>query len=72
MAAASLISMIAALSVDFMVNGDLYSYGLHFNYGWYIPYEAAMGIVFAMAWTNIIVAIVFEVYRIRTTRKNEA
>jgi hypothetical protein len=71
MATASLISMIAAYSVTMIVNGDLYSYGLHFNYGWSIPYENAIGIVFAMAWVNIIVAIAFQVYRIRTIRKAE-
>ena len=71
MAAASLISMIAAFSANSMVHGDLYSYGLQFSYTWAIPYWNSMGIVFAMAWLNIIVAIAFQIYRIRTTRKAE-
>lgn len=37
MAEASLISMIAAFSLDRIVNG-LYLYGLHFSYGWSISY----------------------------------
>jgi len=72
MAAASLISMIAAYSVDMLVNGDLYSYGLNFNYGWFIQFENLIGIVYAMAWVNIITALAFQVYRIRTIRKAEA
>lgn len=71
MAAASLISMIAAFSANTIVNGDLYSYGLQFNYDWAIPYWDLMGIVFAMAWLNIIAAIAFQIYRIRTIRKEE-
>jgi hypothetical protein len=71
MAAASLISMIAALSANTMVHGDLYKYGLQFSYTWAIPYWNSMGIVFAMAWLNIIVAIAFQIYRIRTIRKAE-
>jgi hypothetical protein len=72
MAAASLISMIAAFSADMIVNGDLYSYGLNFNYGWSIPFENAMKIIFAMGWLNIIAAIAFQIYTIRTIRKDEA
>jgi hypothetical protein len=72
MAAASLISMIAAYSLDMIVNGDLYLYGLNFNYGWFISFETVIGIVYAMAWLNIIVAIVFQVYRIRRINKAEA
>jgi E3 ubiquitin-protein ligase DOA10 len=72
MAAASLISMIAAFGANRIVNGDLYSYGLQFNYSWAIPYWNLIGLVFAMAWFNIIVAIAFQVYRIRTVRKEKA
>ena len=71
MGAASLISMIAAYSVDMIVNGDLYLHGLHFNYGWFIPFETVIGIVYAMAWVNIILALAFQIYRIRTIRKAE-
>lgn len=72
MAAASLTIMIAAYSVDIIVNGDLYSYGLNYNVGWFIPFKNTIGIVYAMAWVNIISALAFQVYRIRTTRKDEA
>jgi hypothetical protein len=72
MATASLISMIAAYSLDMIVNGDLYLYGLHFNYGWFISFETVIGIVYAMAWLNIIVAIAFQVYRIKSIHKAEA
>lgn len=71
MAATSLISMIAAYSIDMIVNGDLYAYGLNFNYGWFITFETVIGIVYAMAWINIITALSFQVYRIRTIRKAE-
>jgi uncharacterized membrane protein len=71
MAAASLVSMIAALCVNDIISHDLTSYGLRFSYGWAIPYWNTIGIVIAMAWVNIIVAIVFQVYRIRTVRKEE-
>ena len=71
MAATSLISMIAAYSIDMIVNGDLYSYGLNFNYGWFITFETVIGIVYAMAWINIITALAFQVYRIRTISKAE-
>jgi uncharacterized membrane protein len=72
MAAASLISMVAALSLNGIISNDLTSYGLRFSYGWAIPYWNTIGTVIAMAWVNIIVAIVFQVYRIRTVRKEEA
>ena len=71
MAAASLVSMIAALGVNDIISHDLTSYGLRFSYGWAIPYWNTIGTVIAMAWVNIIVAIVFQVYRIRTVRKEE-
>ena len=71
MAAASLISMIAAFGLNNIVSHDLTSYGLSFSYGWAIPYWNTIGTVIAMAWVNIIAAIVFQIYRIRTVRKEE-
>jgi hypothetical protein len=71
MALASLISMIAAFSLDMIVNQDLYSYGLQFSYSWAKPYWNAIRIVFAMGWLNIIVAIAFQVHKIRTLRKDD-
>jgi len=71
MAAASLISMIAAISLERIVSHDLYSYGLQFSYRWAIPYWNTIGTVFVMAWLNIIAAVAFQIYRIRTIRKEE-
>jgi membrane-bound ClpP family serine protease len=72
MAAASLVTVIAAFGANMIVNGYFYSYGLRFNYKWAIPYWNLIGLVFAMAWLNIISALAFEVYRIRITRKEKA
>jgi hypothetical protein len=72
MAAASLISMVAAFSVYSVVENDLYRYGLQFSYGWAIPYWNAIGTFFAMGWFNIIAAVAFQVYRIITIRKEES
>lgn len=71
MALGSLISMIAAFVLDMIVHKDLYSYGLQFSYSWAIPYWNTIRIVFATGWLNIIVAIAFQVYRIRAIRKNK-
>jgi len=71
MATASVISMIAALSLNSIISQDLPSYGLQFNYGWAIPYWNTISLVFVMAWINIIAAIAFQIYRIRTIRKDE-
>ena len=71
MAAASFISMIAVLSLNGIVSEELPSYGLQFNYRWAIPYWNTLSIVFVMAWINIIAAIAFQVYRIKTIRKDE-
>jgi hypothetical protein len=71
MAASSLIAMIAAFQVDMIVNQDLYSHGLQFSHDWAIPYWDSIRIIFAMAWLNIIAAITFQIYRIRTIRKTE-
>lgn len=71
MAAASCISMIAVLSLDSIISQMLPTYGLQFNYNWAIPYWNTVALVFIAAWINIIVAIAFQVYRIRTVRKEE-
>jgi hypothetical protein len=71
MAAASLISMIAAFSLESIVSQDLSRYGLQFSYGWAIPYWNTIGTIFAMSWLNIIAGIAFQVYRIITIRKEE-
>jgi Ca2+/Na+ antiporter len=71
MAAASLISMIATISIERIVSHDLYSYGLQFSYRWAIPYWNTIGTVIAMAWLNIVAAVAFQIYRIRTIHKEE-
>ena len=71
MAAASCISMIAALSLDNIITQLLPTYGLEFSYSWAIPYWNIVALVFIMAWINIVAAIAFQVYRIRTIRKDE-
>jgi hypothetical protein len=72
MAATSLVIMVAAYFADILVNGDLYYYGLYFNVDWYLPFKNLIGLVYAMAWVNLVVAIGFQVYRIRTIRKDNA
>ena len=71
MATASLISMIAVFSLNGIVSNDLSDYGLQFSYNWAIPFWNSIGLIFAMAWLNIIAVIVFQIYRIRTIRKEE-
>lgn len=71
MAAASLISMLAAFGLEGIISNDLSRYGLEFSYGWAIPYWNTIGVIFAMAWLNIIAAIAFQTYRIITIRKEE-
>ena len=71
MAAASCVSMIAVFSLDAIISQVLPSYGLQFNYSWVIPYWNVIALVFVMAWINIIAALAFQVYRIRTIRKEE-
>ena len=71
MGAASLISMLAAFGLEGIISNDLSRYGLQFSYGWAIPYWNTIGIIFAMAWLNIIAAIAFQTYRIITIRKEE-
>ena len=71
MAAAAFISMVAAYLSFNIVNNELYLYGLNFNYGWAIPYWNATTIIFVMSWISIIAAIAFQIYRIRTIRKDK-
>ena len=72
MAAASCISMIAGLSLENIISQQLPTYGLEFSYGWAIPYWNIISLIFVMAWINIIAAIAFQVYRIRTIRNDNA
>lgn len=71
MAAASLVTMIAAMQLDVIVNQDLYSYGLQFSDAWAYPYWTAIRLIFAMSWLSLIATISFQVYKTRILRKLE-
>jgi hypothetical protein len=64
MAAASLVSMLATLNIDHIVNHDLYNYGLQFNTNWAGPYWMMAAIVFSMGWLIIITSVAFELHLI--------
>jgi hypothetical protein len=72
MAVSSFISIFAILNLNNIVNRDLYSYGLQFNYGWAIPYWNTIATVFVMSLVSIIAAVAFQIYRIRAMRRDEA
>jgi cell division protein FtsN len=65
----SLVSMISILKIDQIVHGELYDYGLHFNYQWAVPYWTMTTIVFGMSWFNIIASIAFQFYVLIYGRK---
>jgi len=65
----SLVSMISILKIDQIIHGDLYNYGLRFNYHWAIPYWTMTTIVFGMGWFNIIASIAFQFYVLIYGRK---
>jgi len=62
MAASSLVSMISILKIDSIVHGELYNYGLTFNYHWAAPYWTMTTIVFGVGWFNILTSIAFQFY----------
>jgi hypothetical protein len=62
MAGASLVSMLATLNVDHIVNHDLYGYGLQFSTEWAVPYWTMAAVVFLMGWLIIVTSVVFELY----------
>jgi hypothetical protein len=68
MAGASLVSMLATLSIDHIVHHDLYNYGLQFSSKWAVPYWTMAAVVFSMGWLNIITAIAFEVHLVVNRR----
>lgn len=77
MAGASLVSMLATLSIDHIINHDLYSYGLQFSTKWAVPYWTLVAVVFSMGWFIIVTAMAVElhfllVYRRNRLRKPEA
>jgi hypothetical protein len=62
MAVTSVLIMLSLNQINYMVHGDLYSFGLQFSYRWAMPYWILSGIVFGLSWTNIAVSIVFTLY----------
>jgi hypothetical protein len=60
MAGASLVSMLATLNIDHIVNRDLYNYGLQFNANWAVPYWTMAAVVFSMGWLIITISIAYE------------
>ena len=62
MAGASLVSMLATLRIDSIINHTLYSYGLQFSTQWAVPYWTMAAIVFSMGWFIIVISIVFELH----------
>jgi hypothetical protein len=69
MAVTSLLIMLSLNQINYMVHGDLYSFGLEFSYRWAMPYWILSGIVFGLSWTNIAVSIVFTLYIQKKSRK---
>jgi hypothetical protein len=64
MACASLVSMLATLNVDHIVNHDLYGYGLQFSTEWAVPYWTMAAVVFSMGWLIIVTSVVFELHSV--------
>jgi hypothetical protein len=62
MAGASLVSMLATLNIDHIVNIDLYNYGLQFTTEWAVQYWTMTAIVFSMGWLIIITSVAFQLY----------
>jgi hypothetical protein len=70
MAGASLVSMLATLNIDHIINHDLYSYGLQFSTKWAVPYWTLVGVVFSMGWLIIVTAMAVEVHFLVVHRRN--
>jgi len=70
MAGASLVSMLATLNIDHIINHDLYSYGLQFSTKWAVPYWTLVGVVFSMGWFIIVTAMAVEVHFLAVHRRN--
>jgi hypothetical protein len=62
MAGASLVSMLATLNIDHIINHDLYNYGLQFSTRWAVPYWTTVVVVFSMGWFIILTSIAFELH----------
>ena len=70
----SIVSIVALLQLDAVVNETLYLYGLIFNVDWAIPYWNTIRTALAMLFLILAVAIVFQASMIffkPTTRRTE-
>jgi hypothetical protein len=70
MAGASLVSMLATLNIDHIINHDLYSYGLQFSTKWAVPYWTLVAVVFSMGWFIIVTAMAVELHFLLVHRRN--
>jgi hypothetical protein len=70
MAGASLVSMLATLSIDHIINHTLYSFGLQFSTKWAVPYWTMVAVVFSMGWFIIAAAFAYEVHLLVVSRRN--
>lgn len=70
LAACSLFTMLSLNQMNYIVQGDLYNYGLQFSYRWAMPYWVFSGIVFGLSWTNIFLSIIVALYIFRRSRKH--
>jgi len=62
LAGASLVSMLATLNIDHIINHDLYNYGLQFSTKWADPYWTLVSLVFSMGWFIILTSLAFELH----------
>ena len=69
MAATSLLIMLSLNQINYIVHGDLYSFGLQFSYRWAMPYWILSGVIFGLSWTNLTLAIIFTLYIQKRSRK---
>ncbi len=70
-AACSLISIVALLQLDAVVNQDLYSHGLQFSLEWATPYWIAIRTELAMLWLMMITAILLQIRALRSRGRYE-
>jgi hypothetical protein len=68
-AGASLVSMLATLSIDHIVHYDLYNYGLQFSPQWADPYWRMAAVVFSMGWFIILTSMAFELHFVMQWRR---
>jgi len=72
LAGASLVSMLATLNIDHIINHDLYNYGLQFSTQWAVPYWRLAAVVFSMGWFIILASMAFELHFVIQWRRRHA